>query len=252
MRIVPAVDIRGGLCVNLVQGDYAQETVFSANPVAQARTWWRALQDVLSVEEFAEAIVHIVDLDGAKSGQCQVLEQLRALHGRGIRFEVGGGLRSLDALADVFDAGAERAILGTAAYREPEMLREACRRWPGRVVAGIDARAGRVSLSGWLEDTSTDVIAFAETMAEAGVSRIIYTDILSDGMLTGPNIETTTALARAVDVPVTISGGVSTLDDIHNARALENYGVDEIIVGRALYVRQFTVAQAVAAARERS
>ncbi len=252
MRIVPAVDIRGGLCVNLVQGDYGQETVFSDDPAAQARAWWNALGEAMPAHEFKDAVIHIVDLDGAKSGRCCVLPQLRALARAGIRFEVGGGIRSMDTMETVLEAGADRVILGTAAHRDPEMLRAACKQWPGRVVVGIDARDGRVSLSGWLENTDTDAIAFAATAAHAGAARIIYTDILSDGMLAGPNLETTAALAREAKTPVTLSGGVSTLDDIHNARALEPLGVDEIIVGRALYVRQFTVAQAVAAARERS
>ena len=251
MRIVPAVDIRGGLCVNLVQGNYAQETIFAEDPVAQARLWWRALKKSLPEAEFQQSIIHIVDLDGAKSGHCCVLPQLQQLAESGIRYEVGGGIRTLDAIATVIDAGAERVILGTAAYREPELLSEACARWPGRIVVGIDARNGCVSLSGWLEDTECDAIEFARTVEQAGASRIIYTDILSDGMLAGPNIATTGALARAVQIPVTISGGVSVLDDIHNSRALSGAGVDEIIIGRALYVGQFTVAQAVAAARER-
>ncbi|MCK5861543.1 MAG: 1-(5-phosphoribosyl)-5-((5-phosphoribosylamino)methylideneamino)imidazole-4-carboxamide isomerase [Candidatus Hydrogenedentes bacterium] len=252
MRIVPAVDIRGGFCVNLVQGDYAQETVFSEDPVAQGRLWWQALKESLPEADFQESIVHIVDLDGAKSGVCCVLPQLQKLSALQIRYEVGGGIRTLESIAKVLGAGAERVILGTAAYREPELLVEACSRWPGRIVVGIDARNGYVSLSGWLEDTDCDALEFARTVEAAGASRIIYTDILSDGMLAGPNIETTGTLARSVQIPVTISGGVSALDDIYNARVLVSSGVDEIIIGRALYVRQFTVAQAVAAARERS
>lgn len=249
MRIVPAVDIRGGLCVNLVQGDYGQETVFSEDSVEQARLWWAALGQAAPAVIDA-AVIHIVDLDGARAGNCCVLPQLLALAHNGIRFEVGGGLRSLDTLETVFKTGAARAILGTAAYRDPELLREACRRWPGRIVAGIDARGGYVSLSGWLEDTETEAVAFARTVAEAGVARIIYTDILSDGMLSGPNIDTTAAVARAVDIPVTISGGVSSLDDIRNACDLAPLGVDEIIVGRALYVGNFTIAEAVAVTKE--
>lgn len=252
MRIVPAVDIRGGLCVNLVQGDYGQETVFSEDPVAQARLWWSELTRSLSDGEAADPMVHIVDLDGAKAGHCCILPQLKKMSAMGIRYEVGGGIRTLDTIAEVIAAGAARVILGTAAYRAPEMLQEACSRWPDRIAAGIDARAGHVSLNGWLENTETDAVSFAKRVAEAGVSRIIYTDILSDGMLSGPNIEATRAVAREGNVPVTISGGVSVLDDIHNARALSPCGVDEIIIGRALYVGQFTIAQAVAAARERS
>lgn len=251
MRIVPAVDIRGGLCVNLVQGDYAQETVFSEDPVAQARLWWQALKKSLTEADFRESIIHIVDLDGAKCGECCILPQLQQMRDMGIRYEVGGGIRTLDSIAQMVEAGAERVILGTAAYREPEMLSAACARWPGRIVVGIDARSGCVSLSGWLENTDCDALDFARTVEAAGASRIIYTDILSDGMLGGPNIETTGHLARSVKIPVTISGGVCALDDIHNSRTQESSGVDEIIIGRALYVGQFTVAQAVAAARER-
>jgi len=250
MRIVPAVDIRGGLCVNLVQGDYKQETVFSENPVEQACLWWSQLEHALPAEAFKDAVIHIVDLDGARTGSCCVLPHLIALAHHGVRFEVGGGLRSIDALETVLKTGATRVILGTVAHRNPNLVREACSRWPGRIVAGIDARAGFVSLNGWLEHTETTSVDFARDMADAGVARIIYTDILSDGMLGGPNIDTTAAVARVAKIPVTISGGVSTLDDIRNARALESLGVDEIIVGRALYVGNFTIAQAVAATKD--
>lgn len=250
MRIVPAVDIRGGLCVNLVQGDYQQETVFSEDPVEQACAWWTALRESLAPDEFEQAVIHIVDLDGAKAGVCCILPQLIALAHHGIPFEVGGGLRSMDTLESIFKTGASRAILGTAAYRDPALLEAACSRWPGRIVAGIDARGGNVSLSGWLEDTATDAIDFARTVAEAGAARVIYTDILSDGMLGGPNIAHTAALARAVDIPVTISGGVSSLNDIRGACRQCPPGVDEIIIGRALYVGNFTIAEAVAVTKE--
>lgn len=239
MRIVPAVDIRGGLCVNLVQGDYAQETVFSEDPVAQARRWWRILR---------EGLIHVVDLDGAKAGRCCIEPQLRALAAAAIPYEVGGGIRSLETLETVFSAGAERAILGTAAYRDPELLAAAGRRWPGRIVVGIDARGGKVSLSGWLEDTQMEAEAFARQAASAGVSRIIYTDILSDGMMQGPNFEATRAVARAAGIPVTLSGGVSSLEDIRRARDLAADGVDEVIIGRALYLQRFTLRDAITAA----
>jgi len=241
MRIVPAVDIRGGLCVNLVQGDYDQETVFSDDPVAQARQWWDAL---------GEGVIHIVDLDGAKAGRCCVESQLKALADAGIPYEVGGGIRDRATVETVVGAGADRVILGTAAHRDPAFLHEACAAHPGRIVVGIDARAGKVSLSGWLEDTGTDAVDFARQVQDAGAARIIYTDILSDGMMKGPNYEATAAVARAVDIPVTISGGVSTLDDIRNARPYEADGVDEVIIGRALYLGRFTVAEAQAAARD--
>jgi len=243
MRVVPAVDIRGGLCVNLVQGDYAQETVFSEDPVAQARTWWQAL---------GSGLIHMVDLDGAKEGRCCIGDPLGRMKVAGIPYEVGGGIRNRATVDTLFEAGAARIILGTAAHRDPAFLREVCRAYPGRIAVGLDARAGKVSLSGWLEDTGTDAIEFARRVEDAGAARIIYTDILSDGMMKGPNIEATRAVARAVAIPATISGGVSGLDDLRNARALEADGVDEVIVGRALYLGAFTLEEAKAALQETS
>lgn len=239
MRIVPAVDIRGGLCVNLVQGDYDQETVFSEDPVAQAKIWWDAL---------GEGIIHIVDLDGAKAGRCCVEKELRALKAANIPYEVGGGIRDMATIETIVDAGASRVILGTAAYRDPELLKNACARYPGMIAVGIDARAGKLSLSGWLEDTDRDAIAFAKEVEAAGAARIIYTDILSDGMMKGPNIEATRDMAQAVSIPVTISGGMSSLDDVRSVRPLEADGIDEVIIGRALYLEKFTVEEAVTTA----
>jgi phosphoribosylformimino-5-aminoimidazole carboxamide ribotide isomerase len=165
----------------------------------------------------------------------------------GIPFEVGGGIRDLDTIETVLGAGAARVILGTAAHRDPQMLAEACAKFPGKIAVGLDARAGKVSLSGWLEDTGTDAVDFAKRVEDAGAARIIYTDILSDGMMQGPNIEATGAVARAVSIPVTISGGMSSLDDVRAIRALEADGADEVIIGRALYLGRFTIAEAVAA-----
>ena len=240
MRIVPAVDIRGGLCVNLVQGDYAQETVFSEDPVAQAQAWWDALGD---------GIIHIVDLDGAKAGRCCVEAELAALKARNIPYEVGGGVRNIETIDTIIALGADRVILGTAAHRDPDLLKAACAKYPGKIAVGIDARDGKVSLSGWLEDTATDAIEFARQVEAAGACRIIYTDILRDGMMQGPNHDATRAVARAVGIPVTISGGVSSLDDIRESRNGEADGVDEVIIGRALYLNVFTVAEAARAAR---
>lgn len=239
MRIVPAVDIRGGLCVNLIQGDYDQETVFSEDPVDQARQWWSQLR---------QGLIHIVDLDGAKAGRCCIETELKAMRDAGVPVEVGGGIRDMATIETVLATGAERVILGTAAHRDPALLSAACARFPGKIAVGIDARAGKVSLSGWLEDTGTDAIAFAQQVEQAGAARIIYTDILSDGMMKGPNIEATAAVARSVGIPVTISGGMSSLDDIVAIRAVEADGVDEVIIGRALYLGRFTIAEAIAAA----
>ena len=238
MRIVPAVDIRGGLCVNLVQGDYAQETVFSDDPVAQAVEWHAQ----------GGALVHIVDLDGAKEGRCCVETQLRAIAEQKVPFEVGGGVRNIETVSALIDFGAERVILGTAAHDSPDFLRQAAKEFPDRIAVGIDARDGKVAVNAWVNVTKTDAVEFAKRVEQAGVSRIIYTDILSDGMMKGPNVDATRRLAEAVAIPVTASGGVSTLNDIRDLRELESVGVDEAIVGRALYLGSFTIKEASAIA----
>ena len=239
MRIVPAVDIRGGLCVNLVQGDYDRETVFSEDPIKQVEEWRR----------LGAGLVHIVDLDGAKAGRCCIEGHLRILADMGVPYEVGGGIRTIETVREIAGAGAQRVILGTAAYRDRTFLEAAACEFPGKVVVGIDAKGGKVGLSGWLEITETDAVEFAREVEAAGASRIIYTDILSDGMMSGPNIAATQAVARAVSLPVTASGGISSLEDIRRLRAVETDGIDEIIIGRALYLGAFTLPEAIAAAR---
>jgi phosphoribosylformimino-5-aminoimidazole carboxamide ribotide isomerase len=242
MRIVPAVDIRGGRCVNLVQGDYDQETVFSEDPVAQACAW----------RDAGAELVHIVDLDGALEGRLCAGDALREMTARGVAVEVGGGIRTLEAVDEVFAAGSERVILGTAAYRKPDFLRQATAKWPGKIVVGIDAREGRVALSGWREITDSDAVEFAKFVEGAGASRIIYTDILSDGMMQGLNVEMTRKVAASVAIPVTASGGVSRLQDIENLALVQEAGIDEVIVGRALYVGAFSLEEALELTREMS
>lgn len=239
MQILPAVDIRGGLCVNLVQGDYGRETVFNSDPVAQAVTW----------QGMGARLVHIVDLDGAREGELRIAAQLKEMASAGVRVEVGGGIRDMKTVEAVFAAGAERVILGTAAFRNPELLRRASEAFPGRIVVGIDAKQGKVALDGWLEVTSKEAVEFAHEVEAAGAARIVYTDILSDGMMRGPNIEATRAVARAVEAPITASGGISSLQDIRNLLELQADGVDEAIVGRALYVGAFTLPEALAVAQ---
>lgn len=242
MRIVPAVDIRGGLCVNLVQGDYDQEMVFSEEPVEQALKW----------HQQGGEIIHIVDLDGAKAGHLCVEKQLRAIAEKGIPFEVGGGIRNIETVRTVIDAGADRVILGTAAHRDPQFLFDAANEFQNKIVVGIDASNGKVALEAWLDVTETDAISFATEVEKAGATRIIYTDILSDGMMKGPNLETTRMLAQAVSIPVTASGGMSSLDDVRNVCKLESDGVDEVIIGRALYLGAFTLDEAIRVTREMS
>ena len=167
-----------------------------------------------------------------------------------VRFDVGGGIRTMEAIETAIEAGAERVILGTAAHENPDLLKEACARFAGRIVVGIDAKAGKVALAGWLDVTKTDAVAFARQVEAVGACRIIYTDILSDGMMKGPNLETTRAVAEAVSIPVTASGGMSSLDDVRRVSALEAVGVDEVIIGRALYLGVFTLPEAIRAAKE--
>jgi len=238
MRIVPAVDIRGGLCVNLVQGNYDQETVFSDDPVDQAVQWHKQ----------GGGIVHIVDLDGAKAGRCCIEDELKAMRDAAVPVEVGGGIRNMDTISMPVDLGAERVILGTAAHADPDFLKAAADKFPDQIVVGIDAKDGKVALSGWLDVTATDAEAFALQVEAFGVSRIIYTDINSDGMMGGPNLEATFKLAKAVDIPITASGGMSTLEDIASVKKLEPLGVDEVIIGRALYLNVFSMDEALAAA----
>jgi len=240
MRIVPAVDIRGGLCVNLVQGDYDQETVFSEDPVAQAVHW----------HELGGALVHIVDLDGAKAGRLCVEEHLRALREKGVPYDLGGGVRSMETIQLAVELGAERVILGTAAFKNPGLVRDAAKEFPGRIAIGVDAKAGKVALSGWTEVTETDAVEFSKAMEGAGAARIIYTDILSDGMMKGPDLHATRAVAEAVSIPVTASGGISSINDVTDVCTLEPFGVDEMIIGRALYLETFTLPEAIAATRE--
>lgn len=238
MRIVPAVDIRGGRCVNLVQGDYDQETVFSENPVEQAIEWYAQCQ----------SIVHIVDLDGAKAGRCCIEPELKAMRDAGVPVEVGGGIRTMETITKLVKLGVERIILGTAAHQNPDLLKEATLAYPDKIAVGIDAKDGKIALSGWLDVTDTDAVAFALQVEAFGASRIIYTDINSDGMMGGPNLEATYKIAAAVNIPVTASGGMSKLEDIASVKKLEPIGVDEVIIGRALYLNVFSMEEALAAA----
>lgn len=238
MRILPAVDIRGGLCVNLVQGDYAEETVFSDDPVSQAVSW----------RDQGGELVHIVDLDGAKAGRCCVEETLCALAKAGVNFEVGGGVRNPDTLARLVELGAQRVVLGTAAHDNPTFLKEAVASFPEKIVVGIDAKDGKVAVKAWVDVTTTEAVDFAMRMEQEGVRRIVYTDILSDGMMKGPNLEATRKLAASVSIPVTASGGVSSLENLSALRSLEPDGVDEVIVGRALYLKAFSLQEAIAVA----
>jgi phosphoribosylformimino-5-aminoimidazole carboxamide ribotide isomerase len=223
-ELIPAIDLLGGKCVRLTQGDYAAATEYDADPAAVAARF--AAHRIQRL--------HVVDLDGAKRGEPVNTSAVRAILGatHGIPVELGGGIRTLAGVETWLGLGVERAILGTAALRDPALVRDAAKRFPGRIGVAIDARGGKVAVQGWLETSETDALTLARRFEDAGVAAIIYTDIARDGTGAGVNLAETTALARAISIPVIASGGVGSLADVRAARAS---GVAGLIVGRALY-----------------
>ncbi|MCY4486678.1 MAG: 1-(5-phosphoribosyl)-5-[(5-phosphoribosylamino)methylideneamino]imidazole-4-carboxamide isomerase [Deltaproteobacteria bacterium] len=239
MLIIPAIDIKDGRCVRLYQGDMDQETVYYQEPLDAARHL---------VEEGAR-MIHVVDLNGAVEGRPVHLSELAGICAEsGVAVEVGGGLRTLEAVEQAMAAGVARVVIGTKAYEDPEFLRGACERFPGQVVVGIDARAGKVAVRGWRDDTAMDALELARRCEQDGAARIIYTDISRDGTGAGVNAEQTAQVARAVGIPVIASGGVGSLDDIRALAGFAGDGIEGVIVGRALYNGAFTIAEAMAAA----
>jgi phosphoribosylformimino-5-aminoimidazole carboxamide ribotide isomerase len=238
--IVPAIDLKRGKCVRLLRGEMDAETVYGDDPVSTGLRW---------VTEGARYL-HVVDLDGAVSGapvnRAIIADLATTLP---IPIEVGGGIRTLERADELFDAGVDRVIFGTAALTHPDILREACRRHPGQVAVGIDARDGKVAIKGWTETSATDALALARQCEEAGACRIIYTDISRDGTQEGVNAEATAALAEKLGIPVTASGGVGSLEHIAELRRRETSGIDAVIVGRALYTGAVKLAQAIAVAQ---
>lgn len=226
-EVIPAIDLLEGRCVNLVQGDYDRATVFGEDPVEVAE---RFLAHPL-------ARLHLVDLDGARDGKPGNLEVVRAILSSkgGVPVQLGGGVRDLGAIEQCLALGLDRVILGTVALRDPALVREAARRFPGHVAVGIDARDGRVAVEGWLETSTVGVVELARRFEDAGVAALIHTDIGRDGMLAGPSLEICAELAEAVRIPVVASGGVASEDDVRAAAALAERGVAGLIVGRAIY-----------------
>jgi phosphoribosylformimino-5-aminoimidazole carboxamide ribotide isomerase len=226
MIIIPAVDLKNGKCVRLLQGRMDQETVFSDDPAAMALRWER---------EGAE-MLHVVDLDGAIAKSPRNLAAIREIRARlQIPMEVGGGIRTLDTIRRYVEMGVDKVVIGTEAIRNPDLVKAACEAFPGRVVIGIDAKSGRVAIEGWTETTGTLAVDLARQFEGCGVAAINFTDIQRDGMQTGVNLEATRQLAEALSIPVVASGGVSTLEDIRALLPLADAGVTGVIVGRALY-----------------
>lgn len=223
MEIIPAIDLKGGRCVRLYQGDYSRETIFSDNPVEVARHW----------QSLGAQRLHIIDLDGAAKGKPQhslIIESIA--HSVQVPLQLGGGLRSIDAIAQAFDLGVARVIIGTAAIEDQTLVQEACRRFGNLIIVGIDARDGYVATRGWKEGTTVTAIELAWRMAHVGVGRFIYTDIARDGTLTEPNFDAIAELVKQVEVPVIAAGGISSIEHLERLSQIE---VEGAIVGRALY-----------------
>ncbi len=223
MDIYPAIDIKDGKCVNLVRGEFDQSTVFDDSPVDAAVRW----------AEAGASWIHVVDLDGARAGRPVNGALVRQIaESTDCRIQLGGGIRNLGDVERAFESGVTRAVLGTAAVEDLEFVRNVARSFPGRVAVGLDTRAGKLATRAWTGDTEILAIDLAVEVASAGAAALIHTDIDLDGMLTGPNIEASVALSETVDIPVILSGGVSSLDDVRRAATA---GLGGVIIGRALY-----------------
>lgn len=232
MDIIPAVDIRDGRCVRLYQGDYGMETVFSDDPVAMAMEW----------QSLGATRLHIVDLDGAATGKpCNLNIITRINDAVWIPLQVGGGIRQLETIEKLLKVGVDRVILGTAAVENPELVKEACRRFGESIIIGIDAIEGRVAIHGWKNSTELTTIELAMSMAKLGAKRFIYTDINRDGTLTEPNFIAIFELVDAIRFPIIASGGISSI--IH-LKLLNKLGVEGAIVGKALYTGDINLKQA--------
>jgi phosphoribosylformimino-5-aminoimidazole carboxamide ribotide isomerase len=235
--VYPAIDIRGGRCVRLVEGDFARETPFDADPVDAARRWIAAGAEWL----------HVVDLDGAVAGRPVNLDAIRRLCGEvAIPVQLGGGLRTEDDLTAVFDLGVRRAVLGTAALRSRELVASALARWGNRIAVGLDARDGRLAANGWLEQTDLEATRAAAQLRAAGVRRFVFTDIRRDGTLAGPNLEALRAMIETVGDGVIASGGIGRIEDV---AAVAETGAEGVILGRALYDGRVELSEAIALAR---
>lgn len=240
MILYPAIDIRGGKAVRLLQGDYARETTYDADPVDAARRW---------ADEGAE-FLHVVDLDGAKAGEPRNLESVRRIAAAvECPIQVGGGLRDESSIAALLDAGAERVVIGTAALRDPEFLAAAVETHGERVVVSVDARDGKVALAGWIEVSDLDVATAVAELGERGVSRFLCTAIEVDGTMEGPAIGELGRIAAATEAQVIASGGVGDLADLETLAGMDAANIEGAIVGRALYERRFSVAEGISALR---
>ncbi|MCK5417252.1 MAG: 1-(5-phosphoribosyl)-5-[(5-phosphoribosylamino)methylideneamino]imidazole-4-carboxamide isomerase [Desulfobacterales bacterium] len=226
MLIIPAVDIKNGKCVRLLQGRMDDETVYSDDPRAMALKWAR----------LGAQLIHVIDLDGAFAKVPQNTGSIRKiLQTVKVPIQLGGGIRTEETVHMYLEMGVKRVIIGTGAIKEPDFVKKVCKTYPGQIVVGIDARNGKVAIDGWTQTTRIEAMELAKEFEDCGVAAINFTDIHRDGMQTGPNLDATLRLAEAVSIPVVASGGVSSIEDIKNLLPLETAGVAGVIIGKALY-----------------
>ena len=226
MKIFPAIDIKDRKCVRLIKGDFENKTEYKISPIDQASKY----------KNHGFRDLHIVDLDGALTGRTVNLEVIREIVSKyDFKVEIGGGIRSLENIEQYIDAGVDKVILGSGAIKNKEFLREACRKFENKIALGLDSKDGKLSVSGWKENLNVKTIEYLKEVNEFGVSRIIHTDINRDGMKTSPNLDETVEIAEISNCPVVISGGVSSLSDIKQAKGLKNKNIEGIIVGKAIY-----------------
>jgi len=226
MKIFPAIDIKDKKCVRLVKGDFNNKTEYKMSPVDQAGKY----------KDHGFKNLHIVDLDGALTGETVNLDIIEKIVSKfNIKIEIGGGVRSFENIQRYADAGVEKVILGSAAIKDRNFLKEACEKFPSKIALGLDAKDGYLSVSGWKENSNKLTLDYLKEVNKYGASRLIYTDINRDGMKQSPNFEETIKVASTSNCPVIISGGVSSIDDIKKAKELNNQNIEGIIVGKAIY-----------------
>ncbi len=226
MKIFPAIDIKDKKCVRLVKGNFDNKTEYEMSPVEQARKY----------KDYGFKNLHIVDLDGALTGKTVNLDIIREILTKfDLKIEIGGGIRNFESIKKYTDAGVEKVILGSAAIKDKNFLKEACKKFPDKIALGLDAKNGYLSVSGWKENSNQLTLDYLKEVNDYGASRLIYTDIDRDGMKQSPNFEETSKVSNTSNCPVIISGGVSSIDDIKKARDLGNKNIEGIIVGKAIY-----------------
>ena len=226
MKIFPAIDIKDKKCVRLVKGDFDNKTEYEITPVDQASKF----------KDYGFKNLHIVDLDGALTGETVNIDIIQEIVKKfDLKIEVGGGVRSIDSIKKYTDAGVDKIVLGSAAIKDKNFLKQACEKFPNQIALGLDAKDGYLSVFGWKENSNKLTLDFLKEVNDFGVSRLIYTDINQDGMKQGPNFEETSKVADTSNCPVIISGGVSSIDDIKKAKELNNKNIEGIIVGKAIY-----------------